>query len=117
MAINEPDLKGMSDPAIIKQIAEYIKYTRLEQNKTQGELAAEAGITRRTLSAFESETKNISLLTLIQLLRALNSLHVLNTFKIERKLSPLQLAKLEQEQRQRARKTKNTDKNQPKSDW
>ena len=105
----------MSNLALVQEISEFIKLTRLDQNKTQNELAEEAGITRTTLSAFESGKKNINLLTLIQLLRALNSLHVLDTFKIERKLSPLQLAKLEQEQRKRASKA--TDKKQPKSDW
>lgn len=105
----------MSNLALVQEIAEFIKLTRLEQNKTQSDLAEEAGITRTTLSAFESGKKNINLLTLIQLLRALNCLHTLDKFEVEKKVSPLQLAKLEQEQRKRA--SKGTDKKQPKSDW
>ncbi len=110
------DWKKMSDVAIAGQIAVYIKHTRLEINKTQNDLAFEAGVARRTLTAIESGKKNINILTLIQILRALNSLHVLNGFKINTQPSPLQLVKLAQEKRKRASSVKDANK-KPKSEW
>ena len=43
-------------------------------------------------------------------------LHALESFRVQQQLSPLQLAKLEQEQRKRAGKAGNSDKNLA-SDW
>lgn len=118
METSGPDLKIMSDSAIAEHIAAYLKNARLEQNKTQAELAQEAGLTRRTVSSIETGTKtNISILTLIQLLRALNCLHVLNNFKITNQISPLELARIEQEKRKRASSDKKTTIKKNKSDW
>ncbi len=116
MENNEYDWKRMSDAAIAEEIAAYIKHTRLELNKTQKDLAFEAGLSRRTITAIESGNKHINIITLIQLLRSLNSLHVLNGFKTTTQLSPLQLVKLEQDKRKRATSIKQDNKN-PKSDW
>ncbi|NND62357.1 MAG: helix-turn-helix domain-containing protein [Flavobacteriaceae bacterium] len=106
---------SMSDLAIMEAIGNYLKQQRLDQNKTQAELAEAAGINRTTLSGIENG-EPISLSTLIQLLRALDQLHILNAFKVEPRISPLQLAKLEKEKRQRAskRKGQNPDK---ESSW
>jgi transcriptional regulator with XRE-family HTH domain len=106
-----------SDKVLIETIGAFIKDHRLQQNKTQGQLAREAGIVRSTLSLFESG-KNTSLLVFIQLLRALKLLHLLKEFQVKQQISPLQLAKLEQSKRIRA-KQKSPDKIKPahKSDW
>ena len=107
--------QSMSDHAIIENIVSFIKHHRLEQNKTQAQLAYEAGINRSTLTLIESG-KVGSLLTLIQLLRALNQLNVLYQFQIKTQLSPIQLARLEEVKRKRAvRNLKN--KSTLKSDW
>ena len=116
MEINSLFLFKMSDRAIAEQLAAFIRNNRLEQNKTQNDLATIAGVTRRTISAFESGQKNITILTLIQLLRALNCLHVLNEFKSGSQISPIQLAKIEQQKRKRAR-GKNQGNKPTKSDW
>ncbi|HBL74986.1 MAG: hypothetical protein A2W90_06555 [Bacteroidetes bacterium GWF2_42_66] len=116
MENNGYDWRKMSDVAIAEKIAVFIKHTRLELNKTQNDLAFEAGITRRTLTAIESGKKNLNVITLIQILRALNSLHVLDGLKVTTQISPLQLAKLEQEKRKRATSVKQENK-KPKSDW
>jgi transcriptional regulator with XRE-family HTH domain len=114
MDINNTNTKYASDVALLTIIGEFIKHHRLEQNKTQSQLAEEAGINRTTLVEFE-QGKRSNTLTLIQLLRALNQLQVLEAFKVERQLSPLQLAKLEQSQRQRASKRKSLE--STASDW
>lgn len=106
---------SMSDKALVETIGAFIKHHRLEQNKTQSQLAEEAGINRSTLVKFEQGI-NSTLITFIQLLRALNILHVLQRFQIEQQLSPIQLAELEQAKRKRASKAQKKDK-KPKSNW
>jgi transcriptional regulator with XRE-family HTH domain len=93
---------SMSDKALLVSIGQFIQDTRLQQNKTQQQIADAAGINRSTLSQVEKGNGG-TLLTLIQILRALGQLSILKNFEVERKISPLQLAKLEQRQRQRAR--------------
>ena len=105
----------MSDNAIVAALGSFIKHNRLEQNKTQRLLAEEAGINRSTLVQFEKGT-HANILTFIQLLRALNLLHVLESFEATLQISPMQLAKMQQAKRKRAGKTKKTIKKQ-KSDW
>ncbi len=95
----------MSDVSIIKAIGIYIKEQRLQQNKTQAQLAETAGINRWTLGQIENG-EAITLLSLIQILRALDVLHVFNTFVVEQQISPIALAKLEKKQRQRASSSK-----------
>lgn len=104
-----------SDIATLRSIGEFIKYHRLKQNKTQEQLAEEAGINRTTLVEFE-QGKRSNTITLIQLLRVLNQLQVLAPFQINKQLSPLQLAKLEQKERKRATGT-SIKEGKPKSDW
>src|SRR5664279_5079448 len=105
----------ISDRALMKRIGSFIRHHRLEQNKSQSQLAEEAGINRSTLSQFENGM-NSNLLTFIQLLRALNMLNILDAFSIETQISPLQLARMDKLKRLRAgRKEKVKDK--PESDW
>ena len=112
---NNINWQSMSDRAIIESLGLYIKHHRLEQNRTQQELAVASGINRSTLNQVESG-KAGSLLTLIQLLRALNQLAILDAFEIVTPISPLKLAKLEQKKRKRASGNKQSN-NTPKSSW
>jgi len=105
---------SMSDKAIIASIGQYLKHQRLSQNKTQAETAEIAGVNRWTISQIE-KGEAISLISLIQILRALDCLSVLSHFKVETQISPLQLAKLEKQKRQRARSSKKNTQN--KSEW
>ncbi|WP_100611397.1 helix-turn-helix domain-containing protein [Confluentibacter lentus] len=106
---------SMSDKAIIAVIGNYIKQQRLNQNKTQTKIAEIAGINRWTLSQIENG-EPISLISLVQILRALDLLNVFEVFKIQTQISPLELAKLEKQKRQRARSNTNAD-NQNTSEW
>lgn len=116
MNINNTNWQILSDSSIFENIGIFIKHNRIEQNKTQEDLAYEAGINRSTLAQCEMGKQKVSLMTLIRLLRALNKLDVLETFSIVTKISPIKLAKLQQEKRKRASK-KSTIKQAPKSDW
>jgi len=105
----------MSDKALSETIGAFIKQNRLDQNRTQGEVAEQAGISRSTLSLLE-KGESVTVPTLIQVLRVLELLHLMNSFEITTQLSPLQLAKLEQEKRVRARGKKKTNDNS-ESEW
>jgi transcriptional regulator with XRE-family HTH domain len=115
--MNIPNIKwsAMSDTALVGTMGSFIRHHRLEQNKTQAQLAEEAGINRATLSLFENGESS-TLLTFIQLLRALKLLHLLQEFQASKQLSPIQLAKLEKTQRIRASRS-GKKKTTPKSDW
>lgn len=113
--MEKTDINSLSDSAIAELIGTFIKHHRLEQNKTQSQLSWEAGINRSTLAEFEKGMGG-NLMTLIQLLRALNLLYVLKQFEVHMQLSPIQLAELEQNKRKRASKAKKSGTN-PSSDW
>lgn len=111
------DWRAMSDDGIARQIGEFVKYYRIQQNKTQDVLAKEAGISRSTLSLLE-RGETVTVATLVQVLRVLDLLPVFDRFAVIRQPSPLLLAKAERTKRQRValpRKKDNT-KNE-NTDW
>jgi transcriptional regulator with XRE-family HTH domain len=105
---------SMSDKALAAHIGAFIKHQRLEQNKTQEVVSHEAGISRSTLSLLE-RGEAVTLATLIQVLRVLDQLHIMDAFIVRQRISPLALAKAELEKRKRARNTKTQD--PETSDW
>lgn len=98
---------AMGDNAIIGAIGGFIKQKRLQKNKSQAILAKEAGLNRSTLAQIENG-ESITLSSLIQILRVLNLLHLLDIFTIEDKISPIEYARLKEKKRLRASK-KNTE--------
>ncbi|MEY3498842.1 MAG: hypothetical protein RL308_511 [Bacteroidota bacterium] len=96
---------SMSDNALSEQIGHFIK---------QEEVANKAGMSRSTLSLLE-RGETVTLASLIQVLRVLDLLHVMDSFKILATISPIAIAKKEKEKRQRARSNKDNDKNE--SEW
>ncbi len=116
MEISNNNWYAMSDSAVLEELGTYIQQTRLQQNKTQQQLAEAAGVNRSTVVQFESGGGG-TLLTFIQLLRALQQLPLLQQFEQKQELSPLQLAKLEHKTRKRARNNSADETGKPKSDW
>jgi transcriptional regulator with XRE-family HTH domain len=109
------ELRRMTNDMVIKAIGEYVRSVRLERNLTQEELGDRSGVHRTTIRDLELGRRS-TLLTLIQVLRSLDQLHALKNFKVFHELSPLELAKLESNQRKRAsRSTANPE--PKKSDW
>jgi transcriptional regulator with XRE-family HTH domain len=96
------DWVQMSDVAIVKQIGSYIKQMRLQQNKTQAQLADMAGLNRWTISQIENG-ESVTLTSFIQILRALDILFVLNAFEVPDEISPLEYAKLKKRKKKRVR--------------
>ena len=105
-----------NDKALAEYIGAFVRHHRLEQNKTQDELATAAGISRSTLSLLE-RGETVTVTTLIQVLRVLDQLAVLNAFEVRETISPLVLAKLQKEKRQRARSKPGKDENKEDTDW
>jgi transcriptional regulator with XRE-family HTH domain len=93
---------AMDDHALMKSIGSFVRHHRLEQNKTQEKVAQAAGISRSTLSLLE-KGETVTLPVLIQVLRVLDLLHVMDAFNITENISPLAMLKLKKEKRKRAR--------------
>lgn len=114
--ISLANIISMSDKALVEHIGAFVRHHRVEQNKTQDELATAAGISRSTLSLLE-RGETVTVTTLIQVLRVLDQLHVLSAFEVKETLSPLALVKLQKEKRQRARSTSKKPEENNKTDW
>lgn len=97
----KPDLAAMTDSAIVKSLCESIKQMRLNRNMSQAELAKRSGINRVTISRMESG-RAATLLTVVQILRALDKLGTLETFRQEPEISPIQMLKIQEHQRKKA---------------
>jgi transcriptional regulator with XRE-family HTH domain len=107
---------SMSDKALAEYIGTFVRHYRMEQNKTQDELATAAGISRSTLSLLE-RGETVTVTTLIQVLRVLDQLSTLSAFEVRETISPLALVKLQKEKRQRARSKSGKDENKEDTDW
>jgi transcriptional regulator with XRE-family HTH domain len=92
---------GISDRAILREIGRRLKRKRLEKNLSQQRLAELAGLNRTTIGEAERGTP-FGVLTLVQILRALNALEAIDSFLPDPGISPLQLAKMKGKERRRA---------------
>ena len=107
---------SMTDAAIMQTIGRFVKQKRLQLNKSQSQLAVEAGLNPYTISQIENGG-SVTLSTLIQLLRALDVLYVLDNFKIKDEISPIQYAKIQKNKRQRARSNNKPDTSKDDIGW
>ncbi|MBP7256120.1 MAG: helix-turn-helix transcriptional regulator [Chitinophagales bacterium] len=106
------NLYAMSDEAILQLIGNFLLETRLQQNKSQVEIAKASGINRSTV--IQLEDGGGTLTSFIKVMRSLNQLEILENLKIKSEMSPLQLAKMNQQKRQRAsRKSQDISTNKP----
>ncbi len=92
---------SMSDAALLEAIGKFIQHHRLNQNKSQSEVADAAGISRSTLSLMERGEKTV-LSNLLKVLRVLDLLHIMDVFSVSEEISPIEYAKLQKNKRQRA---------------
>jgi transcriptional regulator with XRE-family HTH domain len=100
--ISYKNWSSMSDKALAEHIGHFIREKRLARNKTQQQLAHEAGVSRSTLSLLE-KGEVVTVATLLQVLRVLDQLQVLDVFTIHPLVSPIQAAEMELKLRKRAR--------------
>ena len=97
----ENNLMAQTDSAFMQLLGGFIKAKRLELNKTQQQIADAAGVDRTTLLKMENGAGG-NMLSFIQILRAIGELPVLKNFEINEPISPLLLAKMMQQKKQRA---------------
>tara|TARA_R110002050_G_scaffold252628_1_gene390851 strand:+ start:7652 stop:8005 length:354 start_codon:yes stop_codon:yes gene_type:complete len=107
---------AMSDSAIASHVGNYVKHERMVQKRTQEEVSKAAGISRSTLSLLE-RGEPVNFMTIIQVLRVLDRLHVFDDFSVTPLVSPIQLAQEEQNVRYRVRKKRKSTPPKPDSTW
>lgn len=86
------DMYFLSDVEIIRRIGENIKTARLNSNITRDELQAITGVHKKTIGDAESG-KNVTIFTLVAILRGLNMLDKLNELFKDETVSPVMMAK------------------------
>ena len=90
-----------TDQAVLEELGKRLRQRRLDSNLSQAEVAERAGLDRTTSGQLERDGR-ASLLTMVQVLRALGALDELDAFLPPLGPSPLELARRQGRQRQRA---------------
>ena len=91
----------VTDQAVLEELGRRLRQRRLDRNLSQNEVAQKAGVDRTTIGQLERDGR-ASLLTLVQVLRALGALDELDAFLPAAGPSPLELARRQGRVRQRA---------------
>lgn len=89
-----------SPNAIVAELGERIRTARLNADLTQQQLATKAGISLKAVT--NSEKGKSTLLSMVSILVALDLTEQLDAFIPRQVISPIQLAKLQGKERQRA---------------
>lgn len=92
--------KEISPAAISEMLGERLKQARLNANLTQLALAEQAGISRKVV--INAEKGKVQLQALVAMMQVLKLNQQLDNFLPKPTLSPIQLIKLQGQQRQRA---------------
>lgn len=111
----------LSDQQAVARLGKEIKRMRLERNMSQAEVAERTGLDRSTVQRLEGG-RAATLLTVVQVLRALDKLDLLDPFHEEPRPTPYMLveaqAKYLKKQRKRAgRKKPDVTPPKPPSTW
>lgn len=106
----------MSDKSLMESIGLFIQSHRLDQNKSQKQVADSAGLSRSTLSLLERGEK-VRIDSLIQVLRVLDLLYIMDVFQVQEQISPLEYAKLKKKQRKQASPFKETKNKKDDLGW
>lgn len=91
----------LTDEAVLEEVGARIERLRLERNLTQEELAANAGVTRRTVVNLESG-KGLQFVTVLRVLRALGLIEGLEQLVPEPVPGPVDLLHRQGHPRSRA---------------
>lgn len=107
-----------SNNALLVQIGLKVKSRRIAANLTQKQLSEQAGVALSAVGNIE-KGQNSSLLTLIQVLRTIKSLDLLEPFFREEEISPIAYAEALRKNAtpKRVRKKNNQQPSKPLSSW
>ncbi len=109
------DFYSMTDKGIGVEIGHRIRSLRLRRNLTQQQVADMAVLSLNAIKSLESGKGK--LLTLIAILRELEALDALDNFIPEPAISPIQLARQQGKERQRASGKRLKGKATERSEW
>ena len=114
---NIMELDNMSASAIAEELGNRLNQARLNADLTQAEVASRAGLNRKTI--LNAEKGRVQLENLVAILASMGMVGQLNIFLPEQEVSPIQLAKLKGQKRQRASGSKkgNAQTREDKSSW
>lgn len=96
----------LSDEVVLKELGARLARVRLDQNLTQADLAAHAGISKRTVERLEAGAVGTQLSGFIRICRTLGLLERFEALLPEPAPSPIAMLKLRGKQRRRASGTK-----------
>jgi transcriptional regulator with XRE-family HTH domain len=109
--------KQATDDMVLAELGGRLARIRLERNLTQGQLAEQAGVSKRTVERLESGAVATRLSGFIRVCRVLGVLERLDTLVPEPVPSPVAQLKLRGRQRQRASTTKAVQSSAKKWQW
>lgn len=110
------NLFTQSDRAVLSRLGERLNRNRLDHNLTQADLAAAAGVSKRTVERLEAGDST-QLSNFIRILRALDLLEGLATAIPEPPPSPLDQLRLQGRQRRRASPPRKSQGQENKTAW
>ena len=100
----------LKDEKVVIQLGKELRRMRLSNNLSQAEVAKRAGLDRTTVVKLEAG-RAATLLTVVQVLRAMDRLEVLDGFHEEPQLTPYQL--VEQQEKYLAKQRKRASRKKP----
>jgi transcriptional regulator with XRE-family HTH domain len=109
--------KQATDDVVLAELGGRLARIRLERNLTQGQLAEQAGVSKRTVERLESGAVATQLSGFIRVCRVLGVLERLDTLVPEPVPSPVAQLKLHGRQRQRASTAKAVTPSAKKWQW
>ena len=109
------DFYSLSDKGVEDELGRRIKALRLRKNITQKQLAEATTLSLNTIKSLESGSGKLS--TVIAVLRELGALDQMDSFIPEPSISPLQLAKMQGKQRERASGGRRKRQQKDESEW
>jgi len=109
--------KQATDAVVLAELGGRLARIRLERNLTQGQLAEQAGVSKRTVERLESGAVATQLSGFIRVCRVLGVLERLDTLVPEPVPSPVAQLKLRGRQRQRASPAKAVKPSAKKWQW
>lgn len=110
------DAYFLSDNALLSIIGENVKKRRISARLTQRQLAERAHVALSAIGNIENG-RNCALVTLVQVLRALNALDLLEPFYQEKPISPRVVAQYEKKHPARQRVRNKSTETNPESEW
>jgi transcriptional regulator with XRE-family HTH domain len=113
--------KLLTDEQVLEKLGGELRRMRLERNLSQANVAERAGVDRTTVVKIEAGKGN-SLMNLVQVLRALGRLELLDGFHEEPRISPMMALEQEAKYYRKLRKRASPRKDRivppkPKSTW